>query len=72
MRFFLVSNTHGMLGAMIDVLAAQVRADAVIHAEDFSFFDDGSFERLDQDAPEGCSKSRSGCPDATGLLNQAT
>jgi len=45
MRFLLISDTHGRLG-VIDELAARVRADAVIHAEDFGFFDDESFERL--------------------------
>ncbi len=45
MRFLLISDTHGKLG-VIDELAAQVRADAVIHAGDFGFFDDGSLERL--------------------------
>ena len=45
MRFLLISDTHGKLG-VIDELADHVRADAVIHAGDFGFFDDGSFERL--------------------------
>jgi predicted phosphodiesterase len=45
MRFLLISDTHGRLG-VIDELADRVRADAVIHAGDFGFFDDGSFERL--------------------------
>lgn len=45
MRFLLISDTHGKLG-VIDELADRVRADAVIHAGDFGFFDDGSFERL--------------------------
>lgn len=45
MRFLLISDTHGRL-AVIDELADRVRADAVIHAGDFGFFDDRSFERL--------------------------
>ena len=45
MRFLLISDTHGKLG-IINELAAQIRADAVIHAGDFGFFDDGSIERL--------------------------
>lgn len=45
MRLLLISDTHGKLGVIND-LAAQVRADAVIHAGDFGFFDDGGFERL--------------------------
>ena len=45
MRFLLLSDTHGKLG-IINELAAVVRADAVIHAGDFGFYDDGSYERL--------------------------
>ena len=45
MRLLLISDTHGKLQIVND-LAAQVRADAVIHAGDFGFFDDSSFERL--------------------------
>ena len=45
MRFLLISDTHGRLG-VINELADRVRADAVIHAGDFGFFDDGSYERL--------------------------
>ena len=45
MRFLLLSDTHGKL-ASIDALAAEVRADAVIHAGDFGFFDEGSADRL--------------------------
>jgi len=45
MRLLLISDTHGRL-AVIGELAHRVRADAVIHAGDFGFFDDGSFERL--------------------------
>ncbi|MFA5786282.1 MAG: metallophosphoesterase [Actinomycetota bacterium] len=45
MRFLLISDTHGNLG-VIGELAARAQADAVIHAGDFGFFDDGSYERL--------------------------
>lgn len=45
MRLLLLSDTHGRLG-IINELATNVRADAVIHAGDFGFFDHGSFERL--------------------------
>ena len=45
MRFLLISDTHGRLG-VIDELADRVRSDAVVHAGDLGFFDDGSFERL--------------------------
>jgi len=45
MKFLLISGTHGRL-EVIDELTDRVRADAVIHAGDFCFFDDGSFERL--------------------------
>ena len=45
MRFLLLSDTHGKLG-IINELAAGVRADAVIHAGDFGFYDDESYERL--------------------------
>ena len=45
MRLLLISDTHGTLG-LIDELADRVRAEAVIHAGDFGFFDDGSPERL--------------------------
>ena len=47
MRFLLISDTHGKLG-IINELAATVRADAVIHAGDFGFYDDGSYERLSE------------------------
>ena len=47
MRFLLLSNTYGKLG-IINELAAGVRADAVIHAGDFGFFDDRSYERLSE------------------------
>jgi len=45
MRFLLLSDTHGKLG-IINELAACVHADAVIHAGDFGFYDDESYERL--------------------------
>jgi len=45
MRFLLISDTHGTL-ALIDQLAAEVGAHAVIHAGDFGFFDRGSVDRL--------------------------
>ena len=45
MRLLLISDTHGKLG-IINELARHVRAEAVIHAGDFGFFDHGSFERL--------------------------
>ena len=47
MRFLLISDTHGKLG-IINELAAGVQADAVIHAGDFGFYDDGSYERLSE------------------------
>ena len=45
MRLLLISDTHGKLGA-INELSSIVQADAVIHAGDFGFYDDESFERL--------------------------
>ena len=45
MRFLLISDTHGKLG-VIDELTARVHAGVVIHAGDFGFFDDESFDRL--------------------------
>lgn len=45
MRLLLISDTHGKLG-VINELSARLQADAVIHAGDFGFYDDGSFERL--------------------------
>jgi predicted phosphodiesterase len=47
MRFLLLSDTHGKLG-IINELVADVRADAVIHAGDFGFYDDTSYERLSE------------------------
>ena len=45
MRFLLISDTHGKLES-INELAADAQADVVIHAGDFGFYDDGSYERL--------------------------
>lgn len=45
MRLLLISDTHGKLD-IINELSAQTEADAVIHAGDFGFYDDESFERL--------------------------
>lgn len=45
-RLLLLSDTHGAL-SQIDELAAQVGADAVLHAGDFGFYDDGSVDRLE-------------------------
>src|ERR1035437_5896013 len=47
MRFLLISDTHGNLG-IVNALAARVQADAVIHAGDFGFYDDGSYDRLSE------------------------
>ena len=47
MRFLLISDTHGKLG-IINRLVADVQADAVIHAGDFGFYDEGSYERLSE------------------------
>jgi predicted phosphodiesterase len=45
MRFLLISDTHGRLGG-IEELATRVRADAVIHAGGFGYFENGSVERI--------------------------
>jgi predicted phosphodiesterase len=45
MRLLLISDNHGKLQTLND-LATQMNADAVIHAGDFGFFDEKSFERL--------------------------
>ncbi len=45
MRLLLISDTHGKL-CTINELSSRVQADTVIHAGDFGFYDDGSFERL--------------------------
>lgn len=46
MRLLLLSDTHGHLDS-IDGLARSVRADAIIHAGDFGFYDDASVDRLE-------------------------
>lgn len=46
MRLLLLSDTHGHLSS-IDRLAREARADAVVHAGDFGFYDDGSADRLE-------------------------
>lgn len=45
MRLLLLSDTHGELGA-INELAAAERADCVIHGGDFGFYDDESVKRI--------------------------
>jgi hypothetical protein len=50
MQLLLISDTHGKLST-INELSSRVQADAVIHAGDFGFYDDGSFERL---SDRGC------------------
>lgn len=60
MRFLLLSDTHGKLG-IINSLAARVHADAVIHAGDFGFYDDESYERL-SDRELGLQIMHSGLP----------
>lgn len=45
MRFLLISDTHGKLGVITE-LAARTKADAVIHAGDFGFYDNESCARL--------------------------
>jgi hypothetical protein len=47
MLLLLISDTHGKLG-VINELAARAHADAVIHAGDFGFYDDSSYERLSE------------------------
>lgn len=46
MRLLLLSDTHGHLDT-IDGLARSVRADAIVHAGDFGFYDDASVDRLE-------------------------
>ena len=46
MRLLLLSDTHGHLEP-IDRLAREARADAVVHAGDFGFYDDDSADRLE-------------------------
>ena len=45
MRLLLLSDTHGNL-SIVNELAVEVEADAVIHAGDFGFYDDDSYERI--------------------------
>jgi hypothetical protein len=47
MRFLLISDTHGKL-ALLDELAAELGAEALIHAGDFGIFDEGSAKRLSE------------------------
>ena len=47
MRLLLISDTHGKLD-IVNELAAGAQADAVIHAGDFGFHDDGSYERISE------------------------
>jgi len=47
MRLLLISDTHGQLD-IINELAAQTQADAVIHAGDFGFYDYESYDRLSE------------------------
>jgi len=47
MLLLLISDTHGKLD-VINELARRARADAVIHAGDFGFYDDSSYERLSE------------------------
>ncbi len=46
MRLLLLSDTHGHLDR-IDQLARECRAEAVLHAGDFGFYDEGSADRLE-------------------------
>src|SRR5262249_54929931 len=46
MRLLLLSDTHGHLTS-IDALARDAGADAVVHAGDFGFYDEGSADRLE-------------------------
>ncbi len=45
MRLLLLSDTHGNLECINDV-ASRARADLVVHAGDFGFYDNESFDRL--------------------------
>jgi len=47
MRFLLLSDTHGELD-IINELASLTRADAVLHAGDFGFYDSSSLDRLSE------------------------
>lgn len=46
MRLLLISDTHGHLD-VIDQLARETAADAVLHGGDFGFYDEGSPDRLE-------------------------
>ncbi len=45
LRLLLLSDTHGQVGVIND-LARKTGADAVLHAGDFGFYDEGSYDRL--------------------------
>ena len=60
MRFLLLSDTHGKLGIIND-LAADVRADAVIHAGDFGFYDSSTPSRGSRQTKFAWGEA-SGCP----------
>jgi hypothetical protein len=62
MRLLLISDTHGKLST-INELSSRVQADAVIHAGDFGFYEDGSFERL-SDRELRLQVAHSGLPQA--------
>ena len=47
MRFLLISDTHGQLG-FINEIVNIAQAEAVIHAGDFGFYDESSYERLSE------------------------
>jgi hypothetical protein len=65
MRFLLISDTHRKLG-VIDESAAQVQADAMIHAGHFGLCERGSYERVSE--REGIEVMRYSDP---GPSNQA-
>ena len=44
-RFLLVSDSHGQI-EQADDIAVEAKADAVIHAGDFGFYDEDSYERI--------------------------
>ncbi|RKH05816.1 metallophosphoesterase [Corallococcus carmarthensis] len=46
MRLLLISDTHGHLD-IVERLAKEARADAVLHAGDFGFYDHGSADRVE-------------------------
>lgn len=45
MRFLLISDTHGHI-SVVNHLAELTQCNVVIHAGDFGFYDDGSYDRL--------------------------